>query len=127
MVRWGSSRTHRSRWTAKATRCNAGVHHASGMEAARCDELHLLLAAGEIRDLEAHPQPRLELVVNQVEVGAYLCDFVYFDVRSQQRVVEDVKGMPGDTQLYQLKRRLVLAIHGIEITEVRKVRGRGRG
>jgi hypothetical protein len=98
--------------------------HQSAMEAARCTELHLLQKAGEIRDLEAHPQPKLELSVNGVHVAHYLPDFVYVDVRSEQKVVEDVKGMPGMTEVYRLKKRLVLACHGIEITEVRNVRGR---
>jgi hypothetical protein len=113
-----------SRWLNKPERCNEGVMQQSGMEAARCTELHLLLRAGEITDLEAHPQPRLDLVVNDVKVGAYLPDFVYHDVRSGQKVVEDVKGQAGMTAVYQLKKKLVLACHGIEITEVTRVRGR---
>lgn len=113
-----------TRWTNKPERCIENVMHQSGMEAARCTELQLLQRAGEIRDLEAHPQPRLDLVVNGVEICAYLPDFVYVDVRTGEKVVEDVKGMPGLTQLYAVKKRLVLACHGVEITEVRHVRGR---
>jgi hypothetical protein len=92
------------------------------MEASRCNELHALQAGGLIRDLEAHPQPRFDLRVNDVHVCHYLADFAYHDNESGTRVVEDVKGFRTDT--YQIKARLMLACHGIEVQEVRKVRGR---
>ena len=63
-------------------------------------------------------------MVNGVEVTAYRPDFTYVDSRSGQEVVEDVKGLPGMTEVYRLKKLLLLACRGIEITEVRSVRGR---
>jgi hypothetical protein len=53
------------------------------------------------------------LIVGGVLVCRYRADFVY--VESGARVVEDVKGFR--TVVYKLKRRLMLACHGIEIKE----------
>jgi hypothetical protein len=92
------------------------------MEAARCDELHALQAGGLIRDLEAHPQPRFDLGVNDVHVCHYLADFAYVDVETGERRVEDVKGFA--TAEYRLKKALMLACLNIEVQEVRRVRGR---
>ena len=101
------------------------MHH-SAMESARCDELHLMLRAERpvISDLEAHPQPRFNLEINGVGITHYMADFAYTDVESGQRVVEDVKGF--QTAEFKIKARLMLAIHGVEISLVTKVRGRRR-
>jgi hypothetical protein len=88
------------------------------MEAKRCNELHLMQRGELIHDLQAHPQPRFDLTVNDVHICDYLADFSYVDTESGEKVVEDVKG--HRTEVYRLKRRLMLACHGIEITEVRK-------
>lgn len=111
-----------TRWVAKRTACHAGGEHPSRVEAARCNELHLLARAGDIRDLQIHPQPRLRLEVNGVHIGDYLPDAMYVVARTGERVVEDVKGQPGDTKVYRLKKRLVQACHGVQITEVRRGR-----
>jgi hypothetical protein len=96
------------------------------MEAARCDELHLMARAVPplIAELEAHPQPRFPLVVNGVDLEAYVADFSYIDSATGQRVVEDVKSVPGDSRLWRLKKALMVALHGIDVQEVRHVRGR---
>lgn len=126
MARWGQMRQGRvPRFNSRPTRCGQqGQMHHSAMEAARCDELSLMQLGGLIRDLEAHPQPSFDLVVNGVSIERYMGDFAYTDVETGQRIVEDVKGYAGDTKVYQLKRRLMLACHGIDVQEVRKVRGR---
>lgn len=118
----GFYRGRDSKFNARPTRCHQGTTHHSAMEAARCNELHALQAGGLIRDLEAHPQPRFDLDVNGVHITRYLADFRYTDAETGQAVVEDVKGHA--TQEYQLKKRLMLAVHNIEVQEVRKVRGR---
>lgn len=118
----GFYRGRDSKFNARATRCRTGTMHHSAMEAARCDELHALLSAGLIRDLEAHPQPRFDLAVNDVHITRYLADFAYTDVETGERRVEDVKGFA--TGEYKLKKALMLAVHGIEVQEVRRVRGR---
>jgi hypothetical protein len=112
-----------SKFNANPTRCRSqNLTHHSAMEAARCDELHALQGGGLIRDLEAHPQPSFDLRVNDVHICHYLADFAYTDAETGQRVVEDVKGFA--TAEYKLKCRLMLAVKGIEVQEVRKVRGR---
>lgn len=46
----------------------------------------------------------------------YLADFVY--EKGSQTIVEDVKGMKTD--VYKIKRKLMLYFHGIRIKEVTK-------
>lgn len=76
-------------------------------------DLLALQAAGLIRDLETQPKFRLD--VGSVHICSYLADFQYFDVPRGAIVVEDVKGMR--TEVYKLKAKLMLAIHGIEVEE----------
>ena len=45
----------------------------------------------------------------------YRADFVYFDERTKQLVVEDTKGFK--TEVYKIKRKLMLHEHGIKIKE----------
>ena len=95
--------------------------HQSGLESARCTELHLMQQGGLISELEAHPQPRFRLDVNDVHICDYMADFRYIDNETEQTVVEDTKGFK--TELYKLKEKLMLAIYGIEIHVVTRVRG----
>ena len=111
----GYYRGRHSKYNAKPTRCRQDLMHHSAMEAKRCNELHLMQQGGLIRDLEAHPQPRFDLKVNDVKVCHYLADFAYFDEQLGRRVVEDVKG--HRTEVYKLKKRLMLAVHGIQVVE----------
>jgi len=90
-----------------------GITFASKAEAARYKELCLLLRGGEISDLQL--QPRFPLVVNGVKCGTYVADFQYVSGGSTH--VEDVKGV--STPVYALKKKLVKAIHGIDIEEIR--------
>ena len=117
MTRWGAYRGKSSKFGNRPTRCSEGIMHQSGLEARRCTELHLMQKGGLIRDLQAHPQPRFELDVNGVHICAYLADFSYHDVERGETITEDTKG--HRTREYEIKRRLMLAIHGIEIREVR--------
>ena len=90
-----------------------GILFQSTKEARRYTELKALQQAGVIRDLETQPKYRLD--VNGVHVTSYYADFKYFDNERKQEIVEDVKGIR--TQLYILKNRLMLAVHGIEVEE----------
>ena len=99
-------------------RCREGIFHHSKLETKRCNELQLMQTGGLIRDLEAHPQPRFDLVVNDVKVCAYIADFRYFDTQLDREVVEDVKGKA--TEVYKLKKKLMLACLGIEVEEVKR-------
>lgn len=81
------------------------------MEQRRYRELKLLQQAGLITGLEVHP--RYPLIVNGVKVCVYEADFRY--TQNGRQVVEDAKGVKTD--VYKLKRKLMRAVHGIEIVE----------
>lgn len=91
-----------------------GIRFASKAEANRYGELKLMEYAGEIELLRL--QPRYPLHVNGVKVADYMADFSYHETNTGKRVVEDVKGVK--TPVYKLKRRLMKAIHDIEIVEI---------
>ena len=84
----------------------------SKREAARYGELKLLVAAGEITQLEVHPPFPME--VGGLHIANYVADFQYTE--KGRVVVEDVKGVR--TPVYKLKKKLMLGIYGIEIKEV---------
>ena len=71
--------------------------------------------AGLISDLEL--QPRFALVVNGIKVGTYVADFSYVD-KERGHVVEDVKSPATRTNVFLLKKRLMLACHGIDVSEI---------
>lgn len=75
-------------------------------------DLRMLEKHGSISGLKT--QARFPIVVNGVDCGSYLADFTYR--KDGKEVVEDFKGMK--TQLYSLKKKLVEAIHEIEIIEI---------
>lgn len=87
----------------------------SRKEARRASELILMERAGKIRGLEF--QVSYALTVNGAKIGTYTADFVYTDERGRE-VVEDVKSKATMTTAYRLRKRLMRAIHGIEIQEV---------
>jgi hypothetical protein len=74
--------------------------------------LKILQAAGVVTQLRL--QVPYELTVNGLKVCRYIADFVY--MMDGKEVVEDVKGMR--TPEYKLKRKLMLAVFGIEIQEI---------
>lgn len=123
-----------SKYHAKKTPCSHGHTHASLKEAERCDELHLLLLAGEITDLDS--QKDYELIPAQYRTEeryskktgkrlkdkrvlleracVYKADFVYH-LKDGTLVVEDSKGMK--TKEYRIKKKLMLWVHGIVLKE----------
>jgi hypothetical protein len=118
-VRWGGLRGKTgSKFSNIPTRVDGVTFH-SKLEAGRYQELKAMQQAGLIRDLEL--QPRFRLEVNGVEVCTYVADFRYVDVQSGETVVEDAKGVVTD--VYRMKARLMVACLGIEVQEVRRVRG----
>lgn len=92
-----------------------GIKFDSKREARRYQELRLLERAGEIARLNL--QVRYPLEVNGHKIGRYTADFVYCD-SDGMLVVEDVKS-PATKKArdYVLRKKLMLAIHGIEIRE----------
>jgi hypothetical protein len=97
-----------------------GVKFASKAEAKRYGELKMLEKAGKIGHLSL--QPRYMLLVwdcekkQDVQVGHYVADFSYWDMREGKTVVEDVKGVK--TPIYRLKKKMVEHRYGITITEI---------
>ena len=83
-------------------------------------ELKLLQRAGEIVNL--HRQVKFGLIPPQridgklVEKGVtYIADFTYFQMDGTF-VVEDAKGFRTD--VYKIKKKLMLQVHGIRVQEV---------
>ena len=116
------------------TKASDGSVFDSRKEARRYSQLLLLLKAGEITDLKT--QVEFELIPNQYETHerysksgkrlkdgtrlverkvVYVADFVYKD-KSGAVIVEDTKGVR--TKDYILKRKMMLHVHGIKISEV---------
>lgn len=95
-----------------------GVTFDSKKEAKRFAELKMLEMCGEISDLQR--QVKYVLIPRQMDGKRvaerevdYYADFVYKE--AGKTVVEDVKGFRDD--VYKLKRKLMLYVHGIRIRE----------
>lgn len=99
----------------------AGETFDSQKEAYRYQELKILLANGEISDLQR--QVSYQLIPSQRDIlghvierpVVYIADFVYKD-KDGNEIVEDAKGMK--TREYVLKRKMMLYIKGIRVREV---------
>ena len=104
-----------------------GITFDSKKEADRYAELKMLERLGVIHSLELQkkyeliPAQKLPIPVvskscmKKVEKAiTYKADFVY--VKDGQTIVEDVKGMR--TEVYKIKRKLMLYIHGIQVMEL---------
>jgi hypothetical protein len=92
-----------------------GNVHDSTKEFNHWEQLRLRERAGEIRSLRR--QVPFALVVGGVLVCTYIADFVYED--GAATVVEDCKSPPTrKLAAYSIKRKLMQAIHGIQIREV---------
>lgn len=92
-----------------------GIVFDSKAEAKRWGELKLLERAGQITKLER--QVRYDFEVNGEKIGFYKADFRYWDKATQQEVCEDVKGLV--TPVFKIKRKLMKALHRIDVVEVR--------
>lgn len=97
-----------------------GKTYDSHKEAHRHCELVMLQKAGKISDLRE--QVPFELIPKQCDENGkvvehackYIADFVY--IQNGETVVEDTKGVK--TEVYKIKRKLMLYIHGIRINEI---------
>lgn len=98
-----------------------GIKFDSKKEAKRYRELKLLERAGKITELEL--QPKYDLIPTTKIHGkthckiTYSADFKYQDDQGR-KIVEDVKSdITKKNPVYQIKKRLMKQVHGIEITE----------
>lgn len=94
--------------------------YASRKEHRRANELRLMQRAGLISDLREQV-PYLLIPAQRSANGklleracSYVADFVYTD-KDGKTIVEDTKGIRTD--VYRIKRKLMLHVHGIQITE----------
>ena len=94
-----------------------GIRFASKAEAKHYGVLKIRERAGEITDLEL--QPEYPIIVNGVRVAIYRADFRFMGRTKHGyiQMIVDVKGMR--TPVYKLKKKLVEALYGITITEVK--------
>lgn len=84
-----------NKYRAKKTACNQGHMHASGREARRCNDLHLLQRAGAISGLQQQPVFRFSVDGRPVKLAngqqaKLTADFFY--VENGRKICEDVKG-----------------------------------
>lgn len=123
MARFGPQR----RFVAKPTEVD-GVRFASKGEAVFFAKLQQQERVGEISNLERQPSFRIE--INGKWICTVKADAAFTDCAGVCRV-QDYKGHTGDTPVSRLKRRLVEALHGVEIEVVgpaakRKAKGSQR-
>ena len=96
----------------------------SKKEAARFDELLVMLEAGAIKDLRLQTEFTLQAAYTTIEgerVRAirYLADFTYYRHGGDgwEYVVEDVKSRPTRTRVYLMKKMMMNDRLGLTITE----------
>lgn len=109
-----------SKYGSKKTELD-GIVFDSKREASRYAELKLMEMAKLISDLELQVPFELipaQRINNKVVERActYVADFVYYDKAMGETVVEDAKGMRTD--VYKIKRKLMLQKYNIKIKEV---------
>lgn len=119
------------KWKAKKSYCKEGHKHDSLSEARRCDELHSMLASGEISDLIVWPQFWFVINGKQVKhdngrrVGVKL-DFGY--VMNGQEIVEDVKpsSKAAESRDWPIRKSIFKALFTTyELREIRPGRRKG--
>lgn len=95
-----------------------GIKFDSKAEARRYQSLKSALLCKQIEDLRL--KPTYQLIVNNQLICKYIPDFEYVEITAsggKRKITEDVKGMR--TREYILKKKLMLAIHNIEVKEVK--------
>lgn len=94
-----------------------GIKFDSKREYARWNQLKIMERAGAISDLKRQVPfelaPSVQLGGRKKPALRYVADFTY--TQGGKMVVEDAKGMLTD--VYRIKKHLMLSVHGIEIKE----------
>lgn len=105
-----------------------GILFDSKREAKRWTELCLMQKAGQIEALERQvkftllPPVKFSDELRRTPATQYVADFSY--TQGGLRVVEDVKG--AITKEYRLKRKMMLALLGIEVQEIGRAKKRSQ-
>ena len=97
--------------------CNShdGKSFQSKLERNRYEELAQLQKVGDITELAT--QVPYRMVVNGSLICTYEADFTYYDSKGRF-VVEDAKSTATKTPTYNIKKKLLKALYGIDIHEV---------
>ncbi len=111
-----SGGTKRAKYGNKKTAADGRVFD-SARECRRYLELAMLQAIGEIADLECQPFYDLH-VAGGKKAARVTLDFRYRVVATGEIVVEDVKSKATRTTAYMMRKRWLLAEHGIKVHEV---------
>lgn len=118
------SAPRRNKYGARRVRVPNEKMFDSVAEFAHWQKLKGLEAAGYIRDLQRQVAFELAPAVvftrpkrRKKPALRYVADFVYTDAVTGEHVVADCKGVI--TPLYRAKKHLMMAVHGIEVREVR--------
>lgn len=99
-----------------------GTKLKSKLELRRYEQLLLLQMGGIVSGLEVNRRWSLDLL--GVHLCKYEADFSYRDEDTGRLVVEDCKGYTGGKtetpayRLFKLKKRLMLALHGVDVIEI---------
>lgn len=104
-----------SRFKAIPTEANDGQKFKSMLESRYYNRCRSLMNVGEVTLIER--EVRYEIIVNGVFICAYMMDFriTYADGHIEY---VDCKSAPTVTNLYRVKKQLMLACFGIDIQEV---------
>ena len=91
-----------------------GITFDSKWESERYGQLKAMERGGIVTDLEL--QVKYDIVINDIKICKYIADFVYKEESSDgkiREIVEDAKGF--ETPEFKLKKKLMKAVHGIDI------------
>lgn len=115
--RAGKAGPRKNKYNAAGERID-GIWFASAAEGKRYLQLKSMVEHNMIDNLRC--QVKLPCVVNNRLICTYIADFAYVVIDDRGTAVrsiwEDVKGMVTD--VYRIKKKLVQAVHGIEILEI---------
>jgi len=91
-----------------------GITFDSKWESERYGQLRAMERGGIVTDLKL--QVKYDIVINDIKICKYIADFVYKEELPNgeiKEIVEDAKGF--ETPEFKLKKKLMKAVHGIDI------------
>ena len=91
-----------------------GITFDSKWESERYGQLKAMERGGIVTDLEL--QVKYDIIINDIKICKYIADFVYKEESPDgkiKEIVEDAKGF--ETPEFKLKKKLMKAVHNIEI------------
>lgn len=92
-----------------------GITFASKAESAYYAKLKQREAAGEVANVEL--QKRYALTIGGFLICTYVSDFDFYDITEKRQRTVDTKGVVTD--VFRIKRKLMKAIHGIDVEIVK--------